>query len=153
MQTRPRYSTGFRVFVCGVITFLLGALAIAYDVKVVGDTLMVLGFLAFIWFRYPSSWEKTWPDDFPRLARAVGIDSQPDRWAPTPQFWDTATPQARLKRGAVCTVGGLALMGWGLVHPLDWHDYGAGTGAAVVGALIAWFGFREFRRARRDRPT
>lgn len=135
----------------GGVVCVLGFIAATHGEKTIGYALLVIGAVAWFSFRYPRQWEKTWPDDFPRLARFVGVEPRPERWAPTPKFWETAPAESRLRRSVLMLVLGLALLGWGLTNPLDWHGYPSKSGGVLIGALVVDMGVRQLRRAARDR--
>ena len=90
MEERPKYSTGFRLMVGGWIVAALGLLAAALGAKSIGLVLLLVGGILGIWFKYPTDWRKTWPDDFPILAPAFGREPRPERWARTTNWcpWD-----------------------------------------------------------------
>ena len=151
MEERPKYSTGFRVFVAGSIIAALGLLAATLGAKSIGLVLLLVGGFPAIWFKYPRDWRKTWPDDFPILARAFGCERRPERWARTTNWWDHAPARSRARRSIVEVVAGLALLGWGATKPGDYHEYPSHTGMLLIGAFVASAGFVQLRRALRDR--
>jgi hypothetical protein len=94
-------------------------------------------------------WRKTWPDDFPILARAFGRE-RPERWARTTSWWDGAPARSRLSRSIFGIVAGVAFFGWGAMKPGDYHGYPSHTAGVVIGATVAYVGFVQLRRALRD---
>ena len=150
MEERPKYSTGFRVMVVGWIVAALGLLAATHGAKSLGLVLLLGGGIPAVWFKYPSDWRKTWPDDFPVLARAFGRERKPERWARTTNWWDHAPARSRRNRSIVEIVAALALVGWGAMKPGDLHEYPSHTGVLLIGAVLASAGLVQLRRALRD---
>ena len=67
---RPKYSTGFKLFVAGWGMIGLGLLLSTQVWEPLG-ILILLG-IPGVWFRNPSDWRKTWPDDFPERLDCLG---------------------------------------------------------------------------------
>ena len=147
---RPKYSTGFKLFVFGWLMIGLGLLLAT---KVWGPlwVICILGFPG-IWFKYPSDWRKTWPEDFPTTARVLGkhVESPADDQAST-NWWDTAPASSRQRFALFTIVGGAGLFIWGLTQPTNFHGYPSHLEGLLVGPIIAWFGLTQFRRANSDR--
>ncbi len=151
MPERPKYSTGFHAFLAGWVIVAIGLLAMTYGAKSFGGVLLVVGAILTIGFRYPSDWRRTWPDDFPVVARLLGREPRPERWARTPTFWETAPARARRTRSFVLIVVGAALFGWGATNPTDFrHVPLTHTWGFMVGAALMVIGVVQLRRAMRD---
>src|SRR5919199_657911 len=116
MTQRPRHSTGFRLMLAGLAGFAIG-IWVAFLAPAVGTPLVFGGLLLAEWFRFPRDWEKTWPDDFPRLARLAKHEPHPERWERTPSWWSIAAPRKRLEAALAITAASLALIVWTLVDP------------------------------------
>ena len=150
MEERPKYSTGFRVMVAGWIVAGLGLLAATQGAKSLGLVLMLVGGIPAILFKYPSDWRKTWPDDFPILARVFGRARRPERWARTSTWWDHAPVRSRVSRSILEILAGIAFLAWGAMKPGDDHGYPSHTAGVIIGATLAYVGFFQLRRALGD---
>jgi hypothetical protein len=71
-EARPRYSTGFKIFLAGWVLAGLGFLCFRYVSEELSLPLIVVGVGIAGWFRFPSDWRRTWPQDFPLLRRLFG---------------------------------------------------------------------------------
>ena len=143
---RRKYSTGFKLCVGGWAVLGLGILLsteIWKPLWVIG----VAGGVFGIWFRGPSDWRKTWPDDFPITARLTGRTIQPRPPAATPNWWATAPASSRRTFSLVPIIGGAGLFIWGTTAPTDYHGYVSHTSALVLGPLVFVFGLVQAWRA------
>ena len=151
---RPTYSTGFRVFLVGWAVVAVGALAYAYGAKSFGGVVFVVGVFVTIPFMNPRDWRRTWPDDFPVVARLFGYDPQPERWSRTPTWWETAPARSRRTRGGVVIVAGVVWFGSAFTPlPLSYPQASPGVAAglaATTGLFLTGFGVWQVRRAGRD---
>jgi hypothetical protein len=111
--------------------------------------LMVGGILA-AWFRHPTDWQKTWPDDFPTLARALGAEPRPERWARSSSWWERAPAGRRVVGSVLTTVLALAFLAWGATNPTDYRGYPSHTFAVILGALVTLISLNKLCRALRD---
>jgi hypothetical protein len=143
---RPKYSTGFQLMVSGWLVAGLGLFLAAHGAKTPGLVILFIGIVPAGWYRWPSDWEKTWPEDFPILARLTGTRRDPERWTATPtsNWWRTAPPWKRFLMGLLLA----GAIGPGLIW-VGWPPHGS-IRALIVGALSVAIGLYEMVEAWRD---
>lgn len=150
-ERERKYSTGFRLFVGGWAIVGLGVILSTQVWEPLG-AICVVGVFPAVWFRGPSDWRKTWPDDFPTVARLFRRQIQMRAGAEEPRNWWTTAPATSRRRFALfTTVGGAGLFIWGATQPTNYHGYPSHSEAFVLGPMIAFFGLSQFRRANSDR--
>lgn len=168
---RPKYSTGFKLFVGGMAMVFLG---LALSSKVSGPwgvILFAIGGFLMVCFRYSSDWRKTWPEDFPLTRRLLRrpppaptaqeqIDSahqlnEPEEGsegqAESQNWWNTAPPSTRRRWAVALMLAGMAFFLWGASDPTNYHGHTSHVYGLVSGAFFMVFGFVQFRGARSDR--
>jgi hypothetical protein len=137
------------VFLAGWAIAGVGALAIAYGAKSFGGVVFVVGVFITIPFKNARDWRRTWPDDFPVVARLFGYEPQPERWSRTPTWWDTAPAHSRLTRGGLVIVAGV-LWFCSAFTPFPLSYGGIPAFAAMLGVCVTGLGVRQVRRALLD---
>jgi hypothetical protein len=150
MPERPRYSTGFRIALVAMAVAAFGGLALANGAHLVGICLLTVGLitLAANFGLTGRGFDKTWPDDFPILAPLFGREPHPERWAPRPDWWETAPARSRLARGAAVIVAGAVLIGLAVTG----HNVTSAGDAPIwpLGVLLLPFGVLQVCSAWRD---
>jgi hypothetical protein len=155
---RPRYSTGFRLFLAGWVSLGLGVLCATKVSKPLGLALMCVGGFPAVWYRWPSDWRRTWPEDFPILSRLAGARTERSRFSDSVyeeqrRIWHRQPARVRLWGSACALVGTVAFLAWAVVDPATY--FSANTvrqaGFLLIAPFLAFFSVREMRRALRDR--
>jgi hypothetical protein len=97
---RPRYSTGFRIWLGGIVICAIGVAFSLWVWVPLGIALIVCGGIPAVWFKFPSDWRRTWPDDFPVTARVLGQARTPrfdtTVYDDTQRAWKRLPPRPRL---------------------------------------------------------
>jgi hypothetical protein len=167
---RPKYSTGFKLYVFGWAILGLGVLL---TTKVWGPfgVIAIPGVILLVGFKYPSDWRKTWPDDFPITRRLFGrppptptaqeqIDSahklsttpqSPGDPTESPDWWSTAPASSRRGLAVVLMLAGVVFFIWGIREPTNYHGYTSHLYGWISGAFFFVFGLVQFRGARSSR--
>ena len=150
MRERPKYPTGLRVWLLCMALAAVGFLVAAYGAPLPG--LLVALAALVIAPRLRRGRQRMWPDDYPVLARLVGREPYPERWAPTPRWEETASAHSRLRRGiGVVALGALMLVFVGTgVWGNNWNPAWSPQVAAVLGALVVIRGVLYVRQALHD---
>lgn len=118
---RPRYSTGFRVWLGGILIVAIGIACAIWVWKPLGIALIVFGGIPAVWFKFPSDWRRTWPDDFPVTARLLG-EARASRfdttvYDDTQRAWSRLSPRRRLLESLLTACLAVGIVVYTAVEP------------------------------------